>query len=288
MNNSRGQELIWELALVLVTVLWGWSFSAIHKALEFMSDSAFNAYRFLVAAIIIVPVLVLKKSKFSRSDIVGGGCAGLALYLAFFFQTKGLGLTSASNASFITGLAIVFTPIFAYILLKTVPKKQHILGATVATIGLALLTLQGLSIHVGDLLILLCAVSFASHIIILSRASKITNIINISFIQILIVGSFSLFQALASGEFSIPANRETINTIIVMATLGTALAFYIQTKAQVASSPNRIAIIIVLEPVFGGLFGYLLANDRLSMMNWGGAALILIAMLITEYNFKRG
>ncbi len=252
-----------------------------------MSDSAFNVYRFLSAAAIIVPVLVLKNSRFSSRDIIGGGCAGLALYLAFFFQTKGLALTSASNTSFITGLALVFTPIFAYVFLKVTPKKQHIVGAAIATVGLALLTLQGLSVHVGDLLVLLCAVSFALHIVILSKVSKNTNILNIAFIQVFVVGMLALFQSLVCGEFSIPADTETVNTVIVMATLGTALAFYIQTKAQIASSPNRIALIIVLEPVFGGIFGYFLANDRLTLMNWVGAALILAAMLITEFNFKR-
>ena len=71
-----------------------------------------------------------------------------------------------------------------------------------------------------------------------------------------------------------------------MGVAGTAIAYFVQTKAQVQTSPNKIALIIVLEPVFGGLFGYLLAGDRLTTMNMLGAALIIVAMVVTELKLR--
>ncbi|MFD1246060.1 EamA family transporter [Paralysiella testudinis] len=111
----------WEFGLIAITALWGWSFVAIHDALAFLSDSAFNAYRFLSAASILGLILLIKKHAISQYDWFAGGVAGLALYAAFLFQTKGLGLTSPSNASFITGLAVVFTPLFMWLLYKILP-----------------------------------------------------------------------------------------------------------------------------------------------------------------------
>lgn len=273
--------------MILVTALWGWSFVAIHNALNDLSDSAFNAYRFLVAALVMLLVVVVRRSAISRIDLVHGSMAGVALYLAFLFQTKGLKFTSASNAAFITGLAVIFTPLISFLCFGTRPERRQVFGIFLATAGLALLTLKGLSVQVGDLLVLVCAASFALHIILLSRASKVANALNIALIQVSVVGFLSLAQSVAFQELTLPAGEAAIGTILVVGIFGTAIGFYVQTKAQVASSPNRIALIIVLEPVFGGLFGYFLAGDRLTLQNWIGAALIVAGMLITEIRLAR-
>ena len=276
----------WEVALVLVTALWGWSFVAIHEALAFMSASTFNAYRFLTGTIFMALFLLNHFHQFSKKDIIGGLLTGVALYLASLFQTSGLALTSASNASFITGLAVVFTPVFAIFLLSVRPEKKQIAGAILAAIGLAFLTLKGFSIRIGDVLILMCAICFALHIVLLSKFSKVTNVFYITFMQISVVGTLSFFQSLLTDEFVVPKQMDSIITIVIMGIIGTALGIYIQTKAQVASSPNRIALILVLEPLFGGLFGYFLAGDRLTILNWVGAVLIIFGMLVTELNFN--
>ena len=284
-DHSRRRR--WETALILVTALWGWSFVAIHDALNDLSDSAFNAYRFLVAAVVMSLVVVVRRSAISRVDFVHGGMAGVALYLAFLFQTKGLKFTSASNAAFITGLAVIFTPLISFFCFGTRPERRQVVGIFLATAGLALLTLKGLSVQLGDLLVLMCAASFAWHIILLSRASKVANALNIALIQVSVVGLLSLVQSIAFQELTFPAGDAAIGTILVVGIFGTAIGFYVQTKAQVASSPNRIALIIVLEPVFGGIFGYFLAGDRLTLQNWIGAALIVAGMLVTEIRLSR-
>lgn len=284
---SKSPRQSWELALVMVTVLWGWSFVAIHDALSTMSATTFNAFRFLCAALAMLPILLSQRPSFSRQDCLGGVTAGLALFLASFFQTSGLNFTSASNVSFITGLAVVFTPLFAYIFLSTPPEKRQLFGALCACAGLALLTLRGFEIHKGDFLALLCAICFALHIVILSKASKVANALHLTFIQVSVVAFLSLFQAVTFNEFSLPTSASTITTIVIMGVLGTAGAFYVQTKAQLASSPNRIALIIVLEPVFGGLFGYFLGGDRLGFVNFIGAGLIVVSILMAELDFKK-
>ena len=252
-----------------------------------MSDSAFNACRFLVAAVAMLLVATARRRCISKIDLVQGSMTGMALYLAFLFQTKGLKFTSASNAAFITGLAVIFTPLLLFFWRHVKPERRQVVGIFLATIGLALLTLKGLSVRWGDLLVLMCAASFALHIILLSCASKMADAFNIALIQISVVGLLSLAQSVMLGEWAIPPAGAAVNAILVIGVLGTALGFYVQTKAQVASSPNRIALIIVLEPVFGGLFGYFLAGDRLTLQNWIGAALIVAGMLVTEIRLTK-
>lgn len=276
-------ENLWASALVGVTILWGWSFVAIHESLSTLSAPAFNAFRFLVGGIVMLIFLARKPRRIRFDELKGGAFAGVALFVAFTFQTTGIAYTTASNASFITGLAVVFTPLFALVLLKVQPNKQQAFGAVMAAVGLALLTISDLSVHVGDVLVLGCAVFTALHIVILSKVSKSHDAEVLAFIQIVVVGVLSLVWSIATGKLSMPHASQALITIVVVGIGGTAVGYFVQTKAQVESPPSRIALILVLEPVFGGLFGYLLGGDRLSAINLTGAALIIVAMVVTEF-----
>lgn len=283
---SSKNENVWVLALIAVTVLWGWSYTVIHQALVELSASTFNAYRFIVGAIVMLPFVTKKLIHSTRLDWHVGSFAGLVLFLAFTFQTSGIAYTTASNAAFITGLAVIFTPFLAKIFLKENPKRQQIIGAVLAAIGLAMLTINNFSVHAGDTLILVCAVFTALHIIVLAKVSKNHDVVLLAFIQVLVVALLSLLWALVSGQVTLPRIPQSYSTIVIMGIVGTAIAYFVQTKAQVQTAPNKIALIIVLEPVFGGLFGYLLAGDRLTTVNMFGALVIIIAMVITELKLQ--
>jgi drug/metabolite transporter (DMT)-like permease len=277
------RERFWVFALMLVTVLWGWSFVAIHQALSTISASAFNACRFILGALVLLILLALRNKLHIKLDTLRDGViAGLALFLAFSFQTAGIAYTTASNSSFITGLAVVFTPFLAWILLKLKPNGQQILSAIIAAIGLGFLTINDFSLNRGDLLVLCCALFMALHIIILSKVSKNHDAEVLAFIQVTVVAILSLIWSSGMGQMSVSNNHQAISTLLIMGIAGTAVAYYVQTKAQIASTPNTIALILVLEPLFGGLFGYLMDGDRLTMANMFGAGLIIIAMLFSE------
>lgn len=276
-------ENLWASALVGVTILWGWSFVAIHESLETLSASAFNAYRFLIGAVAMLAVLMRRRGHVKWREARRGLLPGVILFLAFTFQTSGIAYTTASNASFITGLAVIFAPAFAFWMLHIRPSPQQTVGAIVAAIGLGLLTVQDLSVHAGDMLVLACAVFTALHIVVLSKSSKGADIELLAFMQVLVVGLLSLAWSVQTRQFSIPHSHQAIWTAIIVGIGGTAVGYFVQTQAQVESPPSRIALILVLEPVFGGLFGYFLGGDRLSAINLAGAVLIVMAMIITEY-----
>lgn len=280
------QEKLWVVAMIAVTVLWGWSFVAIHESVTTLSASAFNTWRFLVGAAVMLALLARRIQHIKLADLRHGAVAGVALFLAYTLQTSGLVFTTASNSSFITGLAVVFTPLFAKVILNAPPTRQQVFGAMLATIGLGLLTIHDLSVHSGDVLVLGCAVFFALHIIILSRISKNGDVEVLAFIQVLVVALLSLLWSTATGEMSLPRTSQAMTTILILGIGGTAIACFVQTKAQVLTAPTRIALILVLEPVFGGMFGYFLGGDRLTTANLFGAVLIVVAMLVTEFKLK--
>ncbi|WP_146060251.1 DMT family transporter [Amycolatopsis sp. CA-128772] len=278
----RFRGKIWELALVLVTAVWGWTFVAIHDAVTTLHPSAFVAYRFTSAALIMAVALVPTLRRITAKEILGGMIAGCVLFAAYALQTAGLGSTTPSNAAFITGMSVVFTPLLLLAVFRVRPAGQQVCSIVLATAGLALVTLRGVQPHRGDILVLGCAMAFAVHIIVLSRTSPTSHAGRLTLVQLATVGLLGLGWAQTSGEIASPASTQTWIALIITALVASALAFLVQTKAQATAPPNRIVVILSLEPVFGGLFGYWLADDRFTTLNLLGAALIVTAMLVTD------
>ncbi|UFH51225.1 DMT family transporter [Pseudomonas sp. KNUC1026] len=270
---------------MLVTALWGWSFVAIHSALQEISASSLNAYRFIFGSIAMTPFVSGALRKVPILAILQSAGVGFILFLAFTFQTSGLAYTSASNASFITGLAVVFTPVFSYLLFGEVPNKRQAAGAVLATLGLGLLTLKEFSTHIGDLLVLVCAIFTALHVVLLSKYSKNVDPLPLAYVQVLVVGLLSLAWSFLEGTLAPVRTTGVFLSLIVIGVLGTAVAYYVQTRAQVGAKASTIALILVFEPVFGGIFGYLIGGDRLTETNVVGACLILVGMVVTELDW---
>ncbi|HWL87612.1 MAG TPA: DMT family transporter [Polyangiaceae bacterium] len=283
-KGARGNP--WEWGLIGVTAVWGWTFVTVHDAIALIPVSAFIAYRFTAAAIVMALALAPTLRQVTRRELLGGVAAGSVLFAAYGFQTVGLGATTPSNAGFLTGLSVVFTPLLAFVLLRMRPLRQQLFGAALAAIGLALLTMRGLEVHIGDALVLCCAVLFALHILILSRVSPGAHPGRLTLVQLATVGVLGLCWAGASHELVLPASAQVWSALAITAFVASSLAFFVQTKAQATTPPNRIALILTMEPVFGGIFGYWLSGDRLTRLNLLGAALILIATVVTELKWR--
>ncbi len=278
----RTRTNVWEWALVGVTAVWGWTFVVVHDAIAMFPVSAFIAYRFVAAAVVMAMALLPALRATTRRELVGGAAAGGMLFTGYALQTLGLGATTPSNAGFITGLAVVFTPLLAFVLFRARPLRQQVLGAMMAAAGLGLLTMRGLEVHRGDVLVLGCAVAFALHILVLSRVSPGAHPGRLTVIQLATVGILGSIWAFGAHELVQPRGAQVWLALGVTAVVASSMAFFIQTKAQATTAPNRIALILTLEPVFGGLFGYWLAGDRLTPLNVVGAVLILLATVVTE------
>lgn len=277
MNRSK----FWSFALVVVTAIWGWSFVAKHD-LQGMAASCLNSWLFLLGGASLLPFAFSSLLRIGRKDWLLGVAAGVVLFVAFAFQTTGIQLTSPSNAGFITGLAVVFTPLILYFVSGEKTSGLQLAGAVIALAGLALLSARGFEFHVGDLLILVCAVFFAAHIVVLSKGRFSGSPLAFAVIQLFTVGVLSLAWSVEAGEFTVPDDVNSQVIVLLLAVLSTALAYAVQTKAQTVIPAQKVALILLAEPVFGGVFGYFLAGDRLTSLNMLGAGLIIFGMLISE------
>jgi drug/metabolite transporter (DMT)-like permease len=271
----------WELAMVAVTAVWGSTFVLVRDAVAQIPPFAFIAYRFLAAALLLA-ALRPRLAAAATPELAAGAVAGLALFAGYGFQTVGLQYTTASNAGFITGLSVVLTPLFAGLLLRQSPGRWPVAGALLAAVGLGLLSLQTLEVRRGDALVLGCAVAFATHILLLGRYAPRLASYRLAIVQMATAGLAGLAWAGVAGDLVVPSSADVWVALAITSVAASAAAFLIQTRAQRAVSPTRTAIIFTMEPVFAGLFGFLLAGERLSARGWLGAGLILAGMLVAE------
>jgi len=254
----------------------------VRDAVAAIPPFTFIAYRFLAAAALLAAVRPRALARRQPGVLAAGLVSGVALFAGYGFQTVGLQYTTASNAGFITGLAVVLTPLLAAVLLRERPGLGPALGAALAFVGLALLSLQRLEVRRGDALVLGCAVAFAAHILLLGRFAPRYSSYQLAVVQLGTVGVLALAWPAVTGDLAAPAGAQVWLALAVTAVLASAAGFLVQTRAQREVSPTKTAVILTMEPVFAGLFGFLLAGERLEARGWAGACCILAGMLVAE------
>lgn len=265
-----------------MTVAWGATFVMVQDAVAQIPVFRFLGLRFGIAALALILFGGLRGVR--KKDLIPGSLAGAALFGGYAFQTLGLQHTSASNAGFITGMFVVFTPLLLALSHRRWPSGSSLLGAVVAASGLYLLTSPGkLELGYGNSLVLACALSFALHILVLDRFSKRMPSFRFATLQICFVALLaSMSSAAVDRSQSSTFSTQVWIAVVVTALVASALAFYVQTRAQMIVPPARTAIILTAEPVFAGIFGAL-AGDRIGLLGLVGAGLILLGILIAEF-----
>jgi drug/metabolite transporter (DMT)-like permease len=272
-----------EAALVGVAAVWGLTFVMVQDAIERLPTMAFLAYRFLPAALLVALLFWRPLRLLSPAGWQAGALMGAFLTAGYVFQTLGLEETTASNAGFITGLFVVFTPLLAALVLRERVTRLAWAAAAASALGLYLLSGGGDGLDLrGDGLVLLCAVAFAAHILATSRAAGRHHVGALLAVQLGVCGSVCLAVAAAGGQLEVPRGETVWSALLVTALVASAVGFFVQTFAQRHAPPARTALILASEPAFAGLFGWALADERLSALAWLGAALILAAIVAVE------
>lgn len=289
-NTEKFRRVVADAALVGVVLVWGSTFAIMKDLLQHITPFYFIFLRFLLAflflAILFWPCFAknFNSRVFKKGFILGFFLAG-----GYFFQISGLNFTSATKAGFITGLSVVIVP-FLQIFFYQPPKKQAVIGALMAGLGLFFLTFEGaLAFNFGDLLVLFCAVSFALYIVLVGKFVLVEDYALLTVVQMAVVaflaGLIVIFvEAPDPGfSFSFPASYWWL--IIYIGLFATALAYVIESKAQKFTSPTRTAIIFSLEPVFAALFALILLGELIPPRGYLGGALIVAGMLVMEISF---
>ena len=277
------RETLAELALVAVAAVWGLTFVMVQDAIALLPTMAFLGYRFAWATAIVWPVFRRRVSRLGAAGWRAGLLMGVFLTAGYVFQTLGLEETTPSNAGFITGMMVVLTPLLAAVILRERITGPAWAAAAVAALGLWLLSGSGGDFSLrGDGLVFLCAVSFALHILATSRAVRDHDTGALLVVQLLVAAVACTAAAAVAGDLEWPRGGEVWAALAVTAVFASAAGFFVQTYAQRHASPARTALILASEPAFAGLFGYLLADDRLTALAWLGAGLIMAAIIAVE------
>lgn len=291
--------------LLLVSFVWGAEFVLIDLAIAILPTHSFNAFRFLIAALSLLPLLWIAKEQIRSSQfwkLLGAGLLlGFLLFIGFYTQTEGLRYTSVSNAGFITGLNVPLVPVIGYLLFRKQVGNHVWLGIIAATFGLYLLTMGGdLELNKGDLLVLACAFAFAAHIVLTGRFVDNLPVVTLSIIQLASVAIYSSLAAWLSPEPAFyypeatPASwlEQLSQPIVIWALLiaglfGTAYAFWAQSACQTILEPHKVALVFATEPVFAHVTAWIFLDEHLGPQGFVGAGLIVCGMLLSELGDRR-
>lgn len=274
-------------ALLGVALIWGWTFVLVKESLREIGTLAFLFYRFTLAFALLLLLFGPRLRGVTPRVWRKGGLIGVALFLGYWFQTLGLNYTTATNSAFITGLSVVLVPVLGAAVFRERVTGAAWIGATLSALGLGLIvfgrSLARLSLNVGDFLTLLCAISVAMHILLISRYTRPQNYLPILVAQIGVVALLSGVGMVTLEGIVWPASWVVWKGVVITGIFATALAFWVQNRFQPYSTAARTAILFTGEPVFAALFGYWLLGERLAGQQWLGAALILSAMLLSQW-----
>lgn len=291
--------------LLFICIVWGVEFVLVDMAILELPTHTFNFFRFLLAGVTLLPLYYFSEERKQSIDykpmMLPALFLGFLLFLGFFSQTEGMHYTSVSNAGFITGLNVPLVSLLGFILFRNRTSLPAWLGITTATIGLFLLTMgDKMEFNSGDLLVLVCAFSFALHIILTGRWVGHFPVIMLSMIQLFAVAVYCLIAGVASGDplfyhvdaAPVDAWDQLMKPIILAAILsaailGSGVALWAQGVSQKVLSAPKVALIFASEPVFAHITAWAVLDETLGALGILGAVCIIVGMLISELGDKK-
>ncbi|TCS83481.1 DMT family transporter [Tepidibacillus fermentans] len=286
------KRMIADLILLSVALIWGTTFVVVQNAIAILPPYTFNGIRFSIASILLLLYILMKNRKgvvdLGKKGWRSGIILGIFLFGGYAFQTIGLVYTTAAKAGFITGLSVVLVPLFSIFLLKILPKWPTILGVSLATIGLYLMTMiEGGRFAWGDTLVFLCAIFFALHIVFMGRFAPQYETLPLAWIQITTVALlngimmffFDDFEQLSFHNF---IQKDVLIAILITSLFATVFAYVAQTTFQSYTTPTRVAIIFAMEPVFAAITSYIVHDEVMNHWTIIGGLLIFIGMIMVE------
>ncbi|WP_035902861.1 DMT family transporter [Knoellia subterranea] len=278
---ASGHARLAVFLLLAVTAVWGSTFFLIRDLVEHVPSADFLAVRFGIAAVLMFAVFRRQTLALTRRELTLGAALGVLYAVAQLLQTVGLETTAASVSGFLTGTYIVLTPVLGALLLRDHVPRAAWVAATIAMVGIGVLSLQGLAMGFGEALTLGSAAVYALHILALGRWSTPGTALGLSTVQAAVIAVVCLLPALPGGV-ALPATGGQWASLLYMAVFAGAGALIAQTWAQAHLTATRAAIVMAMEPVFAALFAVVLGGESLTWRLLLGGGLVLTAMYLVE------
>lgn len=275
------------LLLLLTAVIWGVAFVAQSVGLEYVEPFTFTCVRSIIGGLVLIPCIILlkkwKKGFATKIEWIGGICCGLALCAASNFQQIGMQYTTVGKAGFITALYVVLVPIFGLLFKKKVSTMIWFCVA-LSVVGLYLLCMPegGLALAFGDFLVLICAILFSVHILVIDHFSPKGDGVVISCIQFFTCGILSGVVMVFTETPTIGNIMDAKWAILYAGVLSSGVAYTLQVVAQKNVNPTVASLILCLESVVAVLAGWMILGQSLSSREIWGCVFMFIAIVLAQ------
>ena len=293
MNKKIRQNLF----PVLTALIWGTAFVAQSVSAEHVPPLTFGAIRcsmaFAALALGLTIVRMVQKkrnperveplAKSPKDLLLGGLCCGVVMATANFLQQTGLSQgTSVGKAGFITALYIVLVPILGLFLHKKVTVAVWI-SVALAAVGLYFLCMnEALTIEKSDLMVMLCSLAFAVHILVIDNFTQKVNGVALSTAQFAVAAVVSGIAAALTETPTLAGIKECIWPLLYVGVMSGGVGYTLQILAQKDANPTVVSLLLSLESVFSVIAGAVILHDRLTGRELLGCGLMMLAVILAQ------
>jgi len=281
-----------DLALFSVSLIWGIAFVVQRIAAAEIGPFLFNGFRFLLGAVVLVPVAKWGKLNNSdlrinreihKKDLFRIFLVGMFLFCGSALQQVGLKYTTAGNAGFITGLYVVWIPFILAIAWRKQLQPLIWIAAFLSALGLYLLSTGGkMSWNTGDILVLVSSVFWALHVIFIGIFVQDVGVIRLAIGQYLVCGMVSIVIGLNYELNTLPALIQDWWVVVFTGIISVGLGYTLQAIGQRVAPPADAAILLSMEAVFAALFGWWILGEKLAPLQLVGCGIIFIGILLAQ------
>lgn len=290
------------ILFIIATMLWGFAFSA-QKAAADLPPFTLGALRSIIAVVFLAAIIPAldkftkngrkiitdkKRPDLTKTELIGGLVSGIILAVASAFQQTGLGEgTDAGKAAFITALYVVIVPLISLIFGKRPPVTAYI-SVPLAVIGFYFLCIKpGSTLVTSDLLVLICALIFATHIIAIDHFSPSSDGVRMSLVQFFVAFLVNtVFALVLEMPLNAPLIADRLPAILYLAIGSSGIAYTLQIVGQKDCDPTVASILLSLESVFGVIGAALFLGERMSGREYFGCAVVFVAVILSQLDFK--
>lgn len=287
------------LLLVLAALIWGVAFVAQSVGMEYVGPFTFNAVRFLIGGLVLIPCIFFldrregetllgnqKAPEGKKTLFIGGLCCGLFLTVASTLQQFGIMYTTVGKAGFITALYMIIVPVIGIFLGKKLALPVWVsVGLGVAGMYLLCMT-ESFHINFGDLLVFLCSICFAGHILVIDYFSPRVDGVKMSCIQFFICGMICAVPMLLVEHPSLAVILNAWQPVLYTGVLSCGVAYTLQIVAQKGTNPVAASLLLSLESVFSVLAGWLILGQRMSVREIFGCVLVFAGIILVQVPWK--
>lgn len=271
--------------MLLASLILARSASFLFTKIGMESIAIFNllGIRFTLAFLLLAALFWRRLIHCRARTVFRGMLLGGAFFSIMTAELMGLRTTSTSTTAFLENTAVVFVPLFEAALQRRFPDQRIVINVGVASLGIALLTLQSsLSLTQGEAFCILAAVLYALSIILTDRLSKRDDALMLGILEVGFMGLFGILAAFIFETPRLPSGGIEWGLILALAVVCTGFGFTLQPVAQNYTSSERAGLYCALNPVFAALLGSIFLHEQLGFRGVVGSILVLSAVAFSH------